>query len=354
MRRVIGFFNHPMVLVIMIVVDVFLVVSLAHDLHQLSGRLPVKPPYSLPTPIITEGELFEFCVIHEGSRESDKAIAGTPVAGIPVIIEPTPVATSSTYSGDTMVEATIAPSNENDMPLLASKITVVNSGRFSENNWHFVFIGVGYGEGENGDALQKLIDETERHIRGVRVDFAYVEEPIDLDINHIDTQAQLASAFEASTLVGKIRMSYPVDSLAVSVKTKDLIGTSDLQKRYIVLTGNIPASAFVATHEMGHQLGIADGYNAYFPPRALPNSELFYIDEMPRNLARALKKLNQQPPMYLAGTCNGRMVYTFYETANNIYGNYSPSVPNSWGDSPFTPLQIQIMNDYIQSAKGGK
>jgi len=51
--------------------------------------------------------------------------------------------------------------------------------------------------------------------------------------------------------------------------------------------------------------------------------------------------------MYKMGTCNGRKVYTFYETKNNLYGNYSPQEPNSWGDSVFTPLQILIMNDFI-------
>jgi hypothetical protein len=74
---------------------------------------------------------------------------------------------------------------------------------------------------------------------------------------------------------------------------------------------------------------------------------------MPDFLARSLDELGYIPPLYEAGTCNSKKIYTFYESSNNIMGNYNPQGPSSWGDSVFTPLQIQIMNDHVKQLKGG-
>jgi hypothetical protein len=96
---------------------------------------------------------------------------------------------------------------------------------------------------------------------------------------------------------------------------------------------------------------MGDGYMRYYAPGELPDSELFYQDDMPRILSDALKKLGTVPPMYEAGTCNGKKLYQFYKSSNNIYGNYNPQGPNPWGDTFFTPLQIIEMNDYIAALK---
>ena len=68
-------------------------------------------------------------------------------------------------------------------------------------------------------------------------------------------------------------------------------------------------------------------------------------------LARALEELGETPPMYIAGTCNGRMLYTFYNSLENVYGNVPVGgLPAEYLNSlEFTPLQILEMNDYISS-----
>jgi hypothetical protein len=77
-----------------------------------------------------------------------------------------------------------------------------------------------------------------------------------------------------------------------------------------MVTGSDPNSIMMASHETAHLLGLGDGYKAYYPDEYLPNSELFYLDAMPRILSDALKKVKTIPPLYEVGTCNGRKLYT--------------------------------------------
>jgi len=56
--------------------------------------------------------------------------------------------------------------------------------------------------------------------------------------------------------------------------------------------------------------------------------------------------------MFEAGTCNGRKLYTFYDNFYNLMGLYVFNGPRPWGDSAFTPLQLQIMKDKIVSLRG--
>ena len=321
----------------------------------------MRPPAVFPNGALgAVGGNFEYCQLNENSNDSDRASAGTPIPSKAVVIGPTPTTVAEIVPTPTfgiseaqvatpVFEPTAAPTSE---PLaLLTQIEVVNVGQFEKNNWHFVFIGVGYSRDENPYQMAKVIELVEKNFEGVDVDFAYIKEPLNLDFNRIDLRVELNSRLEGAALFSKIKTVYPVDSLIIGVNTSDVFGTSARMRitdfSYAILTLSNPSVGLIATHEMGHQLGLSDGYQAYNPPEILPNTELFYLDGMPVSLARALSKLEETPPMYKMGTCNGRKVYTFYETKNNLYGNYSPQEPNSWGDSVFTPLQILIMNDFI-------
>ena len=176
------------------------------------------------------------------------------------------------------------------------------------------------------------------------------QSPLNINLEHADQAVDFSDPKDFADLMVKIQKVHPANSLVVAIDTSLYLGQADGWK-FAMVTGSDPNSVFMASHETAHLLGLGDGYKGFYPDGYLPDSELFYLDGMPRMLSDALPKLKSMPPLYEVGTCNGRKLYTFYERSNNVMSDYHPQGPNSWGDSFFTPLQIQIMNDYIAALK---
>lgn len=229
-------------------------------------------------------------------------------------------------------------------------IKVINVGSFDPKNAHLVYIGVNYSEAENEKALNTLISKILPNFKGINVDFAYVNLPAKLEFNHIEQEIVYSNPNDETELIQKIKKVYPVDYLVIAVNTNVALGAPE--NKSAIFSSGRSDSDFIETHEIGHLFGLYDGYETYYKPGTIPNTELFYIDSIPYFVNEELKKLPETPPLYLMGTCLGKPVYTFYDPNNNIMGDYDfdPS-DRSWGDTAFTPLQIQIMNDYILSHK---
>ena len=318
----------------------------------------VRPSVTFSTPLMDDLQPFEYCVLQEDSGLANQINAGTPVPMQPVYLGPTPTvqvqtepqATDTPEPGPTPTFEPTATQPVYD-ELNGWQVEVADMGGFKEDNFHMVIIGVGYtDEAQNEAKLREIISSLKVNFMEVTVDFAYVKSPLNLNLLHADQAVDFANSRDLGKLLAKIRDVYPVDSVLIAIETPSFLGTSD-NRHFAVLTGSDPNSLNVASHETAHLLGLGDGYRAYYPERILPNSELFYLDSMPRILSDALAKLDSTPPMYEVGTCNGRKLYTFYERSNNRMSDYNPQGPNSWGDSLFTPLQIQVMNNFIATLK---
>ncbi len=283
---------------------------------------------------------FEYCKLPEDNIDPVSQF----VAGTPIPFEPVPISTQTVNELPTatfQIEAT--PSSiphQNDY----SNLKVIKVGSYGKNNFHFVLVGVGY-NGENKEKMQTIIDSFSGNFAGINADFAYVETSIDLDFKHIQQMVNFENEADQKILFDAIKEIYPVDGLVVAINTPTFLGTSHWNAA--MLTSNDPNTVVIATHEMGHQLGLDDGYQAFYEEDGLPSTELFYVDEMPTRLVSALKKMDKIPPLYKVGVCNGKSVYSFYESRNNRMRDYDPSETKSWGDTAFTPLQIVLMNDYI-------
>ena len=345
-----------------------IVLILSYDAIALykirQDRKPIAPPFALPTAImpVNTSELYEFCVLREDNRDSDKKYAGTQIPFQPVAIATAPTAQASvepilqpaiTEAASIREVPTKTPSKE--MPFSLPNIEVVKIGNFKPTNYHFVLVGSGYDSRENREKLDNLIAGFQKKFSGINVDFAYIKEPVNIRFKRIDTIVLFENDNDRKILVKKIKSMYPMDSLIVALNAPEIVGSAILgmpEGNFAILASNTQEAPFIFTHEMGHLLGIEnDGYNRYFKPEDLPNTELFYIDSMPKKLARALEELGETPPMYIAGTCNGRMLYTFYNSLENVYGNVPVGgLPAEYLNSlEFTPLQILEMNDYISS-----
>ncbi|QQG41648.1 MAG: hypothetical protein HYV90_05855 [Candidatus Woesebacteria bacterium] len=303
--------------------------------------VPVAPPVSLPTAITNQGGLYEYCVINENSPDSSRHMAGTDVPDMPVPINPT--GTPEVVREIATLPVPTKPANK--IPISRSDIEV--SKRFSQKNFHIVIVGFGFSKTEIPVVMAELIERIQKNFEGVDVDFSYLKIPMEAEFDHVGPEVYFKNESYKQNLFDSIRAVYPMDSMISGINTNLGLGTS--QGTSAIFTINdMYVATFIMTHEIGHQFGIGDGYHYSYPPGWIPNSELFYLDQMPPNLARAVKELGHTPPMYLMGTCQGKPVYQFYDTKFNIYGDWEPTGPNPWGDSPFTPLQILIMNDYIR------
>jgi len=354
----------------MLIFDVVVITNLVQSgaIARLWAQAPVNPSIVLPAPITDDLPPYEYCVLQENPGRASQIQAGTPIPMEPVPLGPTPTQVTATLAPVLPTEpvateplqtsestTTFEPSatqlvyNEFD----SWQVAVTDMGVFKESNFHVVVIGVGYaGRAQNEVELSEIISGLEVNFAGVRVDFAYVQSPLNLNLEHVDQVVDFSNPKDLESLLAKIRRVHPVDSVAVAIYTPLYLGTSDT-KSFALLTGSDPNSLTIASHEIAHLLGLGDGYRDYYPDGFLPNSELFYLDGMPRILSDTLPKLESIPPMYEVGTCNGRKLYTFYERANNIMSDHNPQGPNSWGDSLFTPLQIEVMNNFIATRKGG-
>lgn len=343
-KWLLGFFSIAMIVIVL----------LAVAYEKASEPVFVKPDFALTVAGTPVDGVFDYCKPPSTPVPSISFAEGTPVAMTPVVIgadwSDTPVP---------MVIAQIAtpiPPTAIPTPDIALVNPVVIDGvGFNDRNYHVIMVPVGYKESEVDSEMSKLMTDLEGRFKGVNIDFGYINAPIDIPLNFIGVRVYPQNPDDVQRLLQKVRLKNPTDSLVVALKTNQILGTSYNGQNYAIFTLNNPLGWFIAAHEIGHQLSLRDGYQDYFLPGKLPSTELFFGDSMTEQMARALKELGKIPPVYLVGTCNGHSVYRFYNGQNDIYANYNfdPSkVPNSWGDTTFTPLQIQIMNDYVSDLRG--
>ncbi len=321
---------------------------------------------------IDQGIQFDFCAeVTEDSDPVAKLHAGTHVPFEQVLIstevafmtpsfvesESTPIPNLSetppplfTPEPSPTPTATTSPRVWNDKPL-----NVVRAENYSDENYHIVFVPVGYGDNGFGDAyflsaLPELIDNLNSNFSGVKVDFAYADSSVEVEFKHVGRAVDFKNDSDKNKLFNKIKKVYPVDGMVVLINTPFYLGTQGIN--YAILSGSDERTDQMATHEIAHMFSLDDGYQFIFGEDHLPNSELFYADQMPSKLIKALEKMDVWPTLYKVGYCKEKEVFSFYESDNNIMKSYGTSEIKSWGSSTFTPLQMIIMNDFVDWFKG--
>lgn len=329
----------------------------------------VAPPVELRPDIVIENG-FDYCKFPEDPNASEMIRSGTPVPFESVVMRP-PVINDNTVTGEnpiisvtgtqgptTTVEALPTPSPTplpENFGLDNLKVEITKPENYDEGNIHVVFVGIGFGEDENILEFEEFTEIMAVNFEGVKIDFAYLKSPVNMDFEHAGVSVRFKDSEEQRLLARKIRQTYPMDSMLIGINTDADLGTSYYHKfnnfGFAMISMGDPHAPRDATHEIGHQLGLEDGYMEYLDSGAFPNSELFYANSMPVSLHDALVDLGYTPPLYEVGTCEGRPLYSFYESNNNIMRDYEPTYDNSWGNLMFTPVQIQIMNNDVERRK---
>lgn len=317
------------------------------------GPIYATPFYQIGIQAMPTGQLYDYCKAPATPAPDVQFKQGT---AIPM----TPVALGADWYDTPTPEVSVGtpiPPPPTAIPTPNIKrvdLTVTGEGNKHPKNFHVVLVPSGYKPEEIATQMTILQKSLEVKFKGVNIDFGYVNEPVDIDFGFNGVIAVVANASDPKDILNQIKKNYPVDSIAFAVKTTQVFGTSFGGWNYLIFTANNPLGLFTVEHETAHQLGLGDGYLDYYRPGKLPNSELFFADEMPESLALALQTSGLKPPVHLMGTCGGRNVYQFYESVNNVMSDYDfgQKTPHSWGPSAFTPIQILIMNENIQALRG--
>jgi len=345
---------------LVLIITMIIVWSMVAYLYFTSRDRTTTPSMVLPTPIAQMEAPYEHCIVSENTGLAYQANAGTPIPTTVVAIN-TPIPTETLFdqptAAPTMVPTeipeTVKPTPiPTEIPFDPDLGEIIQVGTFDPNNYHVVIVGVGYQPNINQYTMIETIMGLNRNFSQVRIDFAYAKNSIMAKLQGVEQNAQLSKG-DSETLIKKIRSMAPADIVVLLVNTNQGLGVTLRRNdgmNYIVITGEVTDTVFDASHEIAHGLGLSDGYNEYIPNQ-IPGSELFYLDSMPTFLVKALEKMGTVPPIYEDGTCEGKKLYRFYPKQGNIMATYQPEGPYPWGDNIFTPLQVVIMNDFVQNLR---
>ena len=207
-------------LIIAIAVWVPLIKNLTNDYQN---RRQVSPP-AMPTAIAQAGVVpFEHCVVKDSTGLIFKADAGTPVPSSPIPLNtlvplapnvPSPATTSEQPTAllpPVQIIPTAPAPTETLLPPF--KLEAVNVGEFRDNNFHIVLVGIGYEEGANQELLTNAIRQIQPNFKDVRVDFAYIKDPLLVGLSHIAQAASFDSLVDRESLFYRIRLAHPVDTV---------------------------------------------------------------------------------------------------------------------------------------------
>ncbi|MCX6703914.1 MAG: hypothetical protein NTZ07_00510 [Candidatus Woesebacteria bacterium] len=267
----------------------------------------VSPP-AMPTAIVQVSVTpFEHCVVKDTTGPAFRADAGTPIPSSPVPLNtPAPFVSNPTTASEQStnplppVQVTPTAPVPTEALLPPFKLEAINVGEFRDDNFHIVLVGIGYEKVINQELLANTIQQIEPNFKNIRVDFAYIKDPLLVGLSHIAQSVSFDSLADREALFFRVRLAHPVDTVFLVLNTNEPIGNADGTAggvNYDFVSGQDVRLAFIVTHEIGHQLGLDDGYNEYIP-NDVPGTELFYADAMPASLSRALRELGTIPTDY--------------------------------------------------------
>ena len=238
--------------------------------------------------------------------------------------------------------------------------------------YEILIVPIGFGDRfkfdkESNEIMMRMLDTLERAFDGVDISFSYLKASIPIGFQYFDRHVQFSNIQEANILLESINHTYPVNSLAFMLYTPNFVGT--LQNYPIfscsgvrdTVSGKVIAIPYLPIHEIGHGLGLGDGYERFFQQGdyyGINGSELFTsLHLLYPNILEAYKEV--RPPIVNTGnTCNGEPVYTFYsedyDIMDRFYDLEELTALLEEGRNPFNPFQIEIMNDFIRRQVGNK
>ncbi|MDP3990294.1 MAG: M64 family metallopeptidase [archaeon] len=269
---------------------------------------------------VSSTESYDYCTLTDTSSTIDKLIAGKKVDKEIV------------FESDTEMIKYMGLGKENI--------------RFpAKEGYNILLIPVGYEEpNELDQSMGYLADVLTDAFKKVEVNFSYLDVSMPIGIEKIDRWASLTNKDEANELKEIIKQFYPVDGLVIVLNHDQYLASGG---DYPVFSGENSSGLYLAIHEVGHHLGLGDGYNRYYSPEELKGSELFLFSDKLEPRVKWAQTIVRPPIKFTGNYCICLPVYTFYGDDNimNKYQSNRAILRLLKNDEPiFNPLQIEIMN----------
>lgn len=307
-------------------------------------------------PADLKGTIHDYCKpITENSAPVAQAIAGTPVP-VQEVSLPTP-----------------APITEEQKPPAITKIEDINmtrsqiltAGRIPDpNSFQAVIALVGYEEKNLAPKIQETNKYLSQIFKDVDVEFSFLNHPMFLSLNRVDHYVDFGDEKESWALSAKINRVFNFHQLIYLINTGEYLGTSrsysDRRFNFFIASGEGIWSKYLVGHEMGHALGLSDGYKADNMQRAIPSEELFTkVEELPE-VARKAYSVEEPKIVFTGGVCtiNDRPhpIYTFNHTSEEEVNLMKNSPKNNdeieqvlrEDGQVFDDVQINMMNQNVR------
>lgn len=298
----------------------------------IAACAPAATPAAPPTAIVVSDQ-YEYCQLQPGADIVSQGAAGTP-------IPPEKWVTLTT----------------GDINILKTMAFYLNLPRGRDASHALVvLVPVGFENSAIPGVMDPLLAKLYTNFAGVNIDAGYIDRSIPIGINHLERNAGFVNWDEFYAFRDHAKDLLKENPFLVFIVNTDVYMGVGFEGGSIQAAFNENVD-YLLTHETGHAFGLDDGYQDYYKPEELPNGELWYSDAQSETLKKAVAETGQTPLTYQVGTCNGRVLYTYYDPSYNIMADFydKKQVPDNntpWG-SVFTPIQIHIMNNTIQGKTG--
>lgn len=248
----------------------------------------------------------------------------------------------------TLVPMFEAPKVQTPEPLIQGKITLHRTP--NPTKYQVVIVPVGY---EDASAsLSPLVKTLERAYEGLPIEFSYLARTNGVDVLRLERFATVDYK-QAEELRTQLRKVMPVHSIVFALNTTEYVGSALTTKQIATFAAENELSDYIAIHEIGHSLGLGDGYQRFYGKELKDNginTELFTdIRYLPAEVQQAYKKI--KPHIKQVGVCRGKDVFAF--VGPNIMGAEEPfsiTEEHLRSGKLFTPLQREVIAIRIQQA----
>jgi len=218
-------------------------------------------------------------------------------------------------------------------------------------------IPVGYDARAIRAKMPNIVAALRIALKGVNARVTSIDHSIPLpQISHVE---HLVFQFSNAQLFLNVKQIHGADRILFFLNTPEFIGnTHSYPQDNLIgfIGGNTNNTLYLAAHEVGHLLGLTDGYSRHFSrAELLRNSlELFLKESTLRPYAQQAYNTLRPPIIDTGNTCNGEPVYTFSDQPNVMTHSFTDQDYIDGKivlETQYTPFQKAVMNEYIKQSR---
>jgi hypothetical protein len=240
-------------------------------------------------------------------------------------------------------------------PLFRSGISVELDGsdiltydKHGSNKYQFLFVPVGFTPKEGKEVIQEIILKITPAFNDIPIRFLFSSKSLPLQIDYLDRTAFFGDGYKK--IFKELEKVMPINGIGAVLNSNEYFG---LGGDKILFSGRNENALVLATHEIGHHLGLNDGYERYYNPDSMNGTELFTaISKLNPQMRYAARKYG--PPIFKTGNhYDGKAIYKFYEKSimGDATWSYQDVLENGSDEDKaqiFNDLQKHVMRYYAK------